>query len=580
MDQNQQNGLWNAELRKKEREERLHELKRADGSKKPLSTGRRSWRILQLVIVVLLCLGILSWGVFTLGVPQKYLHVATVNGQKLSIANYNFIYNNIYSQFEQYVAQGLAPRNEQGSLDLNALYPFNTDPEKHQTWGEYIESSTLEALQRYALEEQLAKQAGTQIDEKEVKDFETSLEQQIQSSGGELAYENLLVSFLGKGATVDMYKKIILGRILANKYQSDYIDQYQVTDEQLEEEYKKDPTQYDVVYFREFILKQKELTEEEKALAEDEQNKLKEQYAELLKTEVDTFVSGAKTETGFINEAVAFSSEADKAKMAESSTTLRGPVKSGSLATDISAWAFSTERKAGDLNVFDYGSGGKRILYFLKRERPEEKQQALGLLIFSNNITVTDENREAATEALKQLKEKAESVRSELQASEESVNALAEKLKAEGLNVTGSWLRSADNSNIPTAVQDWLKEGTRKEGDTFLVEDEESSLVFVYVLGKQGDIVWKETIRSKLASEAYQKMLDEEMSKPENAIQVSSLGMYFTSPIAKGNLKGEDVYAAQQKAKEEEKASTQENTTSSSSDEASEAKTDSNTEAK
>lgn len=556
----QKTGLWAAAQKHLEKEQRLKALKDEQGYKKPLRVNSQGpWlKIASFALAIVVILGLSVWSLFTFGIAQRHITLAKVGTEKVSILDYNYTYNAVYNMYNNYVAQGYLPATIQGTLDMDALSPFEEDGKKY-TYGEYISRVTNEELQNIKLLVGLAKKAGFALSEEKEAEIEANLQAAETQLGGTLAFENALVNLLGPGASRAEYKRLLVENALVAEYQSHLTNSYTFTDAEIQAEYEANRDNYDLVNYREFVFYPENMTAEESALPTEQQVKIVEEKRQSLEEQVSNFVALVKDEESFKAQVVSFSPEESKEKNAVDAVTLRRGLSKKALPSDVAEWLFASERKLNDVQVFD-ASIGKRVVLFVGRGRSEERLAQVGLLMLPINVAVTEENKEAVQQALAALEQKAVSVASEI-TNEESLNAVLAQLKEEGQTAYGLWQESASKANLPAEAAEWAFAEGRKAGEHYVITTQgEQANVSLYVFGGQQDrIAWQVTVNEELKSSKYEKTMEELKALPENQVKINPFWLRFTSRLAVGTLTGDEVFVRQTASSETVEASSSEN---------------------
>lgn len=547
--ENKENVKWNSEQSHEEKKERIEALKLKDGSKKSLLSGNLKLKVSVSVVAVLLVLSILSWILYGLGIPQKYLSAGSINGDKVSIAEYNYIYNYTYDRFNQYAANGLTSKKADGNIDLDTISPFNEDGVT-RTWGETLEYVTQDQLKRIKYSIRKAKELGLQLTEEDSKEIDDIIDNGIKQSGSQLAFENHLVSSLGKGADITTYRKIIEDNMLAAKYAEKYMSDLSFSSDEINKEYEQNKDLYDTVTYREFSIAPAYLSEEESKLPEDEKKKLLQQKNEQAEKQISDFYSLVETTNPANREAVfksnitAFVSEDMKENSKDDNFSLRAGLNKSSLPENMAQWLFAADRHSNDVVLLDEAeSHTKKVLLFLHRGRNESDLKELGVLVFNNNIKVTDKNKDVAKKSLEEYKAKAMELASKI-TDKASLDNVSKQLKDEGLNIFANWYPAASLNNLPLEIADWFKSNL-KAGDYKLVEDPNYAYLSLYVFKSDlAEKAWEKQVKNKLGSLLFQDDMEKALKDQANDFKFNTLAKYFLDLRDKGTKTAADVKKA------------------------------------
>ncbi|MBR1969129.1 MAG: peptidylprolyl isomerase [Clostridia bacterium] len=120
--------------------------------------------------------------------------IATVEGQKISQADYNFIYSLVYNNMSQY------------SMYYGADWE-NMEIEEGKTIAEFMEENALDQVKQMAMVVELAKEKGITV--KDIKeDVEKQKKEVIESYQGEDKYKEFLVASHTTDKAIDRYLEI------------------------------------------------------------------------------------------------------------------------------------------------------------------------------------------------------------------------------------------------------------------------------------------------------------------------------------------------------------------------------------
>lgn len=532
---------WNFEAKRRERDERKEKMGSGE-DKKPLRDKSRSGRILLRLLVALLIVSVIGWGVFALGLPQKWVYPITVGDEKISVAEYNYFYNAGYQQFQQYAQQGIIPRNPQGNADLNVLSPLPTD--EGLTWGEVLERNTRTQVQRLLILDQEAKKAGIELSAEAKQKIEDQIASARKNFGSALDAENALIKAYGRGVTLDVLRGIMTRIALADEYGKSALQKKEVTTEEAEKYYAEHKNDYDTVTFRSFTFRLPPESEEQQKMDPKGRYEMTAKDLDKLKESVDLFVKGLTTEEQFIQRAKEFAPVEEKAQYDDPDRTLVREAPLAQLAQQPSGAFFAKEDlKPGQVEIIP-GPRYYQVMFFISRQRPEELLPTIGRMSFRLNGVPTEQTAEA-TEARKKAMEalKAAANESLEKVSDEATLRAEEKRQTEaGQTVQMNWLENVQVSRMQKAERDWLEQPGRKTGDKTLILTEDSAVILVY--GEAGKLpAWQQAVEMNLRSKAFADELTALAESEAYAIQASKLGMHFVHRLGKNTLTGAEVKA-------------------------------------
>ena len=188
MSKTQQEDTRSKVIREREaRRERLKHQTLASGKKRPIKPHKKKGWIGGLVSV-LVVVAVLLWVVIGYGLPQRYLTAMTVQGERVSVAEYNYYYNQLIqiyknqmgqeldlnSEAPAYLIQSLAPKTSETTVESEATASTEVSSESEATAASTeeasaeassTESTTTESATEAASTEKEAPAAGSEVSE-------------------------------------------------------------------------------------------------------------------------------------------------------------------------------------------------------------------------------------------------------------------------------------------------------------------------------------------------------------------------------------------------------------------------------
>ncbi len=469
---------WNAESRHQERKDRLAELRGQNSHHHPVTARRsaRSWITILVAVVVLLA--ILTYGALASGLPQRVLPIMTVDGQKITVAQFNYWYGNLLSQY------GLTTDSE----DLTQT--LSTDESGAVTTVyDYLLSVTATQLQRIYTEASLAKEAGIELGEYQ-SSVDSQIDNIIQTSGSAGLADMMLKQAYGPGCTLGAVRTLYEHLYLAQKYATLKTEEPDVSADSLNAYYNEHLDEIDQVSYRAFTFSFSVSTTATAAEAADAKT--------AAKTKADAFLAGVKNETTFQDLALAATAEADREAYKTGDKSLVAGKTAAELTAAVSTWAFDDARKAGDRSVIE-NSTDFTVVYFIKREKPVAMQSSVRHILI-------EAARDTATEAeIAAAKAKAEGLLAQV-TTEDSFVALVRGNSADtGSVATGGLYTGLDaNASYVPEFLDWSIDPARKTGDTGIVQTDYGFHI-MYFVGQAP--AWEITVRNALQGDAYETFI-------------------------------------------------------------------------
>lgn len=552
-----ENAEWNFETARREREERMAMNKSGDGQKKPIEVKSPLSRFLFPVISVVLVLAIITWGAFALGLPQKYLSPLTIGQRKVSVIQYNFFYNTLFQQYNQYARQGMIPADASGNIDMNALTGMG-DKYSEMTWGEFLTEATHEQIRRVEILNDQAEKNGVQLSEENKQKIDAAIESATKQFSSKTEAENSLIRTYGRGMSLDILREMQGKILLADQFVQEYPKTFAISSEDAEKYYAEHKDEVDVVTYRQFTMSVPGLNEEEQKLSAEEQKKLIATNQEKLKETAQTFLNGVQDEQSFIAMAKEYADPNMKEEYEDAARTLVPEAYLRNIQqADLAKWLKDPSRKLGDKTVFSNGNA-EQLVFFISRERPEAKLPTVGRIIFPN--PEVGNQGQASIEAAKMAKD------SMLALAEESLEkvtdrasleAEAERLQSEGENVRSMWLEHLNPTAVGGVVAAWLNDSARQSGDkkVFVTRQGIELILFAYAGEKPA---WEVYIETTLQADKMDEKIKAWEDGDDYKVVVSDFAMRFVDKLAKNTVKGADLVA--QKSSESSAATSIETT--------------------
>ena len=411
-----------------ERKKRLAKNAKKNGQKTVDSVKVVTWVVR--VASVILVLAITAFALYQFGVPQKVLPAVQVGDRTYSVAEYSYYYSSV---FQNYAQQSSSLQSSYGYM----TFDYTKDPSLQTTTDEdgnkvtYDELfrksviSTLEATNYYLGKCEAEDVKLSEEHQKEINDLLTSLE--TNAAAQQLSLSRYISIIYGKGLNEKIFKELLTEQYLVAQYvenvesglSSDF------TDEELEDAFKADPSDFQAVDIRLFGFevpadeKKKEETtttaeettvtedatasaedttaaEEESTVAEEttaaEEETTEAEKKEPTKTELlaNEMLDRVRDEASFIELAREYCAEKDKETFKDDTATLAKNIKKsvveGQIGEDLAEWLYSADRMTGDKTVYttdDY----VYVIYIIKTAYREEQP-----LVDARHILVSFDN--------------------------------------------------------------------------------------------------------------------------------------------------------------------------------------------
>ncbi len=522
----------NAEIYREQRKARLAKA----AKKKKHGKGDKIVGIIVKVICILLVAGVVLYGaakmvtdVFTL--PQKVLTAATYGDEKLTVAEYNYYYMNLFntavsrSQQLDSQYQGYGSSNYfNTTVDPSEQdYPGDDAPEHVKTWADYFKHSASEngflvkTMYKEAMSEE-AKKNGFEITEEQKKEMQTQIDEIIKkleenAERDDFSLDNYISKVCGEGLNEKLYRELLERDVIVQYYDEWYQENAKtsVTEEDVNKYYTENKTQFEIAGIRYFTVSYAKPAEDSKDPAYTK---------EQAKDRADQFIAKVTDEASFIAAAKEFAPESYKSAYADDSATLaKGLTRANleSLSKDFANWVFDAKRTVGEISVFDVSE--QEAYYIAYIVSPVQKDTSVSSasvrhILVQAETTDADGKKLNDTQVAKNFanaKAEADKILAEWKAgdaTEESFAALATaKTDDSGSAQTGGLYEDIKNDGkyVPQFTE-WAL-ASHKAGDTGIIKTDYGYHI-MYFVGADEMQKWESDVRQAIASENYQTYFD------------------------------------------------------------------------
>lgn len=512
-------GLSAAEAYRKERKERLAKANAAAGKKNvnvalPAVNKKRN-RAISIVIIVLAVLLVAVGMVFFFGLPQQLNTVMTINGEKISEAEFAYYYKSAYNytvQMNSYLSQyGLgsdssfdstkAPSEQEykGSTELEAR-----EDGKANTWQDYFVKQAIDELKQQIAIGKKAEEEGIALDESDQADIDAQLAQIEKSAkSNDYSLDAYLRAVYGRGVGKDIVRKAFERSTLAAKYQEAKTEELgnKMTADEVKAAYEKDKDKYDTADIRVRAFSAASSSTEDKAAAEKAMAEAKDKANKVLEA--------TKDEASFIQAVKDTAAEDEKDTYASDDATLmKGMTKSNfssQASEEVANWAFDSARKAGDKTVI----AGDDVVYVVYMVTPRHLSTD-GTRNVRHILVNYEEN---ADESSKQAtKDEAQKLLDEFNKGKKTESSFAELAAANsddtGSSSNGGLYEDVYRGQMVAPFEDWCFDESRQPGDTGLVESEYGVHV-MYFVSKNDTPYYEQQIRDAKGAEDVKSAVQE-----------------------------------------------------------------------
>lgn len=504
-----------AELYREERKQRMAKAAKKNAKKSPQlsKAGRALGKCFIIVIVAAVCLAIVYGCLDFSGVLQRNIMSAMKVGKtKVSVAEYNFYYMDIYSRYASTARQY---DNNYGAGYGKTYTGFDTSvsPEKQAytgevegvtdpTWADFFDNTARTQIQLITAFAKLGRDAGVTLTDEQQEQIDSTFESyKTTASNNDFSLSRFLVKNYGKGVNEKLMRRILEDQSIAQTYAEQQEEKIAegITDEQINEEFAKnakDYTKFSLGMFKVSANIAEGATDEEKAAAMAQ-----------AKATADGVVASSNSLQAFVAAATAYDSSLTEENVVSEDTSFAAIE---SYVPDAADWIFAEGRAVGDKNVFEV-SDGYYVLYLSALPYKDTVTGVNVRHILVQFQTTTDENGnevELTDEQKAEYRAKAESIYATYleNPTEENFAALAtENTEDPGSKETGGLYEDVYPGQMVTEFNDWIFDASRKAGDTGIIETSYGYHI-MYFVGSNGVESWSNTIRNALASNMSEKL--------------------------------------------------------------------------
>lgn len=298
---------------RQERKERIAKQSKQSNKKSNSHSKGKSVlaKIAKVAVSVVVIVAIVAATLNFFGVPQRLIKAVEIDGESYSMSELSCYYMQVYNYYSSYSYYYDSYYGE-GYGSIFTGYDYSVAPDEQSktdedgntiTWDEFFLDEAISQMTSIKRYYKLALDAGIELTEDaeaEIQESLDSVQEQIDSyktSSTNSASANYSVSrFLtltyGKGVTERFYKKILTEQKYVELYQEARQEALEenYSFEDVEAEYNKDVTEYDVVSFRWYTISI--IEDDSEASATDAQIASAEQSAQ-------AFIDAVKSQAGY-----------------------------------------------------------------------------------------------------------------------------------------------------------------------------------------------------------------------------------------------------------------------------------------
>ena len=553
MDKNEKESL---DAYRQERKERIAKQAKQNAKKSNAHNGAKAvlGKVVKCLVAAVVVLAIIAGSVSFFGVPQRVIKAVEIDGKAYSMSElsvyYMQMFNNVYQTaytYESNYGEGTGKMLTGYDIALSPAAQTTKDADGNEiSWDEQFLTQAIEYMATVKRYYNAAIDAGIEMTEDAQSEIDTALES-LSTNRGNYSVSGFLTLYFGKGVTEKLYRQVLVEQQVVALYQEAKQDELKAnySKDDINAEYIKDKSAYDVVSFRWYTIDIKSDAETTSTVGEDESVVTSTSYAE--EKDAEAFIEKVKSTKNYnedtfkqaVLDRVDKDSEDYEVYKQDISTLMQKIDKEtikANVSKDAANWLYETDdngnyiRQPGDMNYY-VSDDAKSVYIFYATGIPYQDETVPAsvrhiLVKFPETTTsaeaVTGEEETGVSDNVKaECKSEAESILADYnnyikentsdKADEEYFGELASKLTDDtGSASAGGLIENMENNGQYVAnFEDWVfSEGDfaseeRVPGSTGIIETEYGYHVMYYV-GSNENPVWYETILDSLISEAWE----------------------------------------------------------------------------
>ena len=451
--------------------------------------------------------------VYNSGIIERNKTAATIDGQKYTVAQAAYYYQQSYQSFLNsnagYMAQMYGMLDPQSSLKDQAY-------DSTRSWADYFREEAVNNMKFVQAAKKIAGEQNITLDEEDQKQLDENLTAMKDAAAGAgFTYSAYLKAIYGATMTSSVYEACEKDRLLVTKVSGSYEDSLSFSDDEIQAYYEENRDTYDLVDGAYVAISGRPETK-----TDDDGNTIE---------ATDEDRSAAMAEAKETAEAIlaAYEDGGDLEELAtEYDVSYTGSEEMTTSSGTAGEWLFDSARKSGDVELLEDEANSQ---YYVALFNSRRRDEALNYSV--RHILVTEDNLELAEgeEAAEgQVAEKAQEILDSWDGTEEGFASLAEQYSQDGGSAdNGGLYENTAKGTMVAAFEDWCYEAGRKNGDTGIVESSYGSHI-MYFVGYTDTQYWHYACENAMKSEAYTDWYNETMESvaaevDENAI--SAIGV-------------------------------------------------------
>lgn len=369
--------------------------------------------------------------------------------------------------------------------------------EGYDTWSDFFTQITLMTIQENKAMYLESKNAGFIYDsDSEYQLFRNQIKEQAEKNN--VPISEMYKILYGNNATERIIKEYALEYYTAHAYENYILDNVEITDKEMEEEYEKNKINYMTITYRYFTINAEVNTE---MSTEEIENAMS-----IAKENAEDFLAHVDNEASFIELSIDYLND-------NSNTYFYENMYYDDTPFIIRDWLFSCSEKNQVTYIVDDSSYSIYVVYYISSNIDNNTTVTIRHILITPQISdvtsylpTEEDYKEAYEEAIK--------IRDEWEAGERTEYSFAELAKQYSDDVgslyNGGLISNIYNGQFDDELNKWLFESDRRVGDIEVLKSTYGYHVVYFV--DNGEPVWLSNIRTNIKNEKSKKIINEMVS--------------------------------------------------------------------
>lgn len=448
------------------------------------------------------------------GYRNRHATALTVDGERITVAEYNYYFMSYVSTFVNNNASYLS------SMGLDTSSPLKGQMmDETTTWLDYFHEQTKEYIRRVVVLANLAKENDLDLSDESkiwVSNYLADMETYAKSNGVE--FEDYMEGNYGKGTNEKVIEKCMTRYYIGNEFQQSTGDGIEISDADIDSYYASNQDTFDYIDVRVFYFNA--------ASGESADEEVSQEVMDKAKANAEEMLGRITDEASFNALAAEYATEASSSvDYSDPNATLQMGVNKKILGGDneMTSWLFDENRKAGDKDVVEYMNG--YYVFYMVSPPAREEYNTVSIRHILTKSNASDPATELTEEDQLNVKEEAENVLTLFEQGEKTEEAFGKLAEAYSHDMStyryGGLMENIQKGQLQTAIEEWAFDESRKPGDYTMLEVD-GTYQLLYFTG-EGEVCWKVQVENVMRSEKINKIVEDALSEKE--IKIREKGM-------------------------------------------------------